>query len=88
MTEPKAQAALEKAVQDYLAATGWNRGYVVTGWLTIVDQAGYDGSGIPISARALIYMNGHMPDAQALGLLQIATDIRRGVGQWAAESGA
>lgn len=81
MTESKAREALEEAIQNYISAAGWNQNMVTTGWITVVDQRGFsDGEGI--SGYPLIYMGGSMPDAQAIGLLQIGMDVVRGVGRW------
>lgn len=78
MTELEARKALNEAVDAYVAAAGWNDGWIISGWILVVDQLGYDAEGRPNSATAIAYRGGGLPASQSIGLLTLALDSLRG----------
>lgn len=85
VAQQKAQRALDNAVEEYFKAHEWDRGMILTGWVLVSHQAGYE-NGEDKEAYPIIYMDGSLSDHVAIGLLNVGIDIVRGV-KYAAEKG-
>ena len=78
----EAQKALDGAVEAFIEKSGWNHGLVLTGWVLVASQAGFDEDGESTNGYPLVYSGGSLPDHTALGLLQVGQDIVRQTGRY------
>lgn len=75
----QAQKDLDNAVEQYIRAHEWGQGMILTGWVLVGHQSGYE-DGEEKQAYPMIYMNGSLDDHVALGLLAVGRDSVRGIG--------
>lgn len=73
--EQAAERVLRKAIEDHIEAHGWNKDLLLTSYMVICAQTGYDDDGDLISAYPVMYMDGLQPDHTVLGLLETARRI-------------
>lgn len=78
----EAQAKLDQAVQDFIKESGWDRGLILTSYVLVGHQHGYEDDGELRSGYPIIYMSGELPLHSILGLLKVGMDTARGIGPY------
>jgi hypothetical protein len=67
--EVKADQALEEAIQDVLVTSGWAAGKLLTEYIVIGTQIGYDNDGDRVSSYFHLLSSGELPYHHIVGLL-------------------
>jgi hypothetical protein len=67
--EVKADQALEVAIQDVLVASGWADNRLLTEYIVVGAQVGYDGDGDRVSSYFHLLSSGELPYHHIIGLL-------------------
>ena len=79
--ERQAQHALDEAVDTFMRESGWAESGVLTAWVLVGHQAGFD-DGEETVTYPIVYSRGAVPDHVALGLLDIARDAIHGCSRY------
>ena len=75
-----AQRKLDDAVEQFFRDMGWAPETLLTSWILVGFQTGFDDGGNQTSGYAVVHMGGGQPDHVAIGLLECGKDMLRGVG--------